>query len=385
MQASSLSSRNVSLHVLGREQRTEIQDLQGMILNSWRGNDNFEQNDTVGIVVPIFERAEVEFYSEPSHTKEWRMTMDLLGNWKRTDYCGDLRRKDVDREVTLLGWVQRRRDLGGLIFVELRDRQGIVQAVFNPELNREAHEKAQFLRSEFVVGVRGKVVTRPEGTSNPKLKTGEIEVIAQELKILNPSKNPPFLIEDDEEVAENVRLQYRYLDLRRPRLQQNLILRHRVAKEVRNYFDSLGFLEVETPMLTKSPPEGARDYLVPSRVQPGQFFALPQSPQLFKQLLMMGGLDRYYQLCRCFRDEDLRADRQPEVPQIDVERAFLREADIYRVVEGLMVALFKELKGVELATPFPRLTYQECMDRFGLDRPDTRFGLELQDGTALGG
>ena len=215
------------------------------------------------------------------------MMIDLLGDLKRTDYCGDLRREDVDREVTLLGWVQRRRDLGGLIFVELRDRQGIVQVVFNPELDRMAHEKAQSLRSEFVVGLRGKVVNRPEGTLNPKLKTGAIEIIAQELKILNPSKTPPFMIEDDEEVAEDVRLQYRYLDLRRPRLQQNLILRHRVAKEVRNYFDSLGFLEVETPMLTKSTPEGARDYLVPSRLNPGHFYALPQSPQLFKQILMV--------------------------------------------------------------------------------------------------
>ena len=242
---------------------------------------------------------------------ESRIKVDLLEDLKRTDYCGDLRRVDVYRAVTLLGWVQRRRDLGGLIFVELRDRQGIVQVVFNPELNREAHERAQSLRSEFVVGVKGKVVTRPEGTTNPKLKTGEIEVIAQALKILNPSKNPPFLIEDDEEVAENVRLQYRYLDLRRPKLQQNLILRHRVAKEVRSYFDSLGFLEVETPMLTKSTPEGARDYLVPSRVNPGHFYALPQSPQLFKQILMISGFDRYFQIVRCFRDEDLRSDRQP--------------------------------------------------------------------------
>jgi len=316
-------------------------------------------------------------------TNESRIKIDLLEDLKRTDYCGDLRRVDVDRAVTLLGWVQRRRDLGGLIFVELRDRQGIVQVVFNPELNREAHEKAQSLRSEFVVGVKGKVVTRPEGTTNPKLKTGEIEVIAQALKILNPSKNPPFSIEDDEEVAENVRLQYRYLDLRRPKLQQNLILRHRVAKEVRNYFDSLGFLEVETPMLTKSTPEGARDYLVPSRVNPGHFYALPQSPQLFKQILMISGFDRYYQIVRCFRDEDLRSDRQPEFTQIDVEMSFVTVEDIQRTMEGLMVHIFKAIVGEELKTPFPHLTYEEAMSRYGVDKPDIRFGMELREVTSI--
>jgi aspartyl-tRNA synthetase len=309
--------------------------------------------------------------------------IDLLGDLKRTDYCGDLRREDVDREVTLLGWVQRRRDLGGLIFVELRDREGIVQVVFNPESNREAHEKAQSLRSEFVVGVEGKVVTRPEGTSNPKLKTGEIEVIAQKLKILNPSKNPPFLIEDDEEVAEDVRLQYRYLDLRKPRLQKNLILRHRVAKEVRNYFDALGFLEVETPMLTKSTPEGARDYLVPSRLNPGHFYALPQSPQLFKQILMISGFDRYFQIVRCFRDEDLRSDRQPEFTQIDVEMSFVTVEDIQRTMEGMMVHIFKTILGIELETPFPHLTYEEAMSRYGVDKPDIRFGMELREVTSI--
>jgi aspartyl-tRNA synthetase len=307
--------------------------------------------------------------------------IDLLGDLKRTDYCGDLRRKDVDREVTLLGWVQRRRDLGGLIFVELRDRQGIVQVVFNPELNRQAHEKAQSLRSEFVVGLKGKVVARPEGTLNPKLKTGEIEVIAQELKILNTSKTPPFLVEDGEEVAEDVRLQYRYLDLRRPRLQQNLILRHRVANEVRDYFDSLGFLEVETPMLTKSTPEGARDYLVPSRLNPGHFYALPQSPQLFKQILMVSGFDRYFQIVRCFRDEDLRSDRQPEFTQIDVEMSFVTVEDIRKTMEGLMVHIFRNILGVKLETPFPHLTYEEAMSRYGADKPDIRFGMELREVT----
>src|SRR4030067_1342266 len=246
------------------------------------------------------------------------MAIDLLGDWKRTDYCGNLRKEDKGREMILLGWGQHRRDLGGLIFVEMRDRQGLVQVVFNPETNREGHEKAQALRSEYVIGIRGEVVLRPEGTANPKLPTGEMEVAAKELKILNVSKTPPFLIEDEEEVAENTRLKYRYLDLRRPGLQQNLILRHQVAKEVRYYFDRLGFLEIETPMLTKTTPEGARDFLVPSRLNPGHFYALPQSPQLFKQILMVSGFDRYFQIVRCFRDEDLRADRQPEFTQIDV-------------------------------------------------------------------
>ena len=309
------------------------------------------------------------------------MKTDLLGDLERTDYCGDLRPKDVTRDVTLLGWVQRRRDLGGLIFVELRDRQGIVQVVFNPEVSPQAHEKAQSLRSEFVMGVKGKVVTRPEGTANPNLETGEIEVVAKDLKILNISKTPPFLIEDDETVDESVRLQYRYLDLRRPKLQQNLILRHRVAREVRHYFDRLGFLEIETPVLTKSTPEGARDYLVPSRVNPGHFYALPQSPQLFKQILMVAGFDRYFQIVRCFRDEDLRSDRQPEFTQIDVEMSFVTVRDILRTMEGLMAYIFKEVLGVALELPFPGLSYDEAMDRFGVDKPDIRFGMELKDVT----
>ena len=309
--------------------------------------------------------------------------IDLLGDLKRTDYCGDLRRKDVNRDVILLGWVQRRRDLGGLIFVELRDRQGIVQVVFNPEVSPEAHEKAQSLRSEFVMGVKGKVVSRPEGTANPNLETGEIEVIAKDLKILNTSRTPPFLIEDDETVDESVRLQYRYLDLRRPKLQDNLILRHRAAREVRNYFDRLGFLEIETPVLTKSTPEGARDYLVPSRVNPGHFYALPQSPQLFKQILMVAGFDRYFQIVRCFRDEDLRSDRQPEFTQIDVEMSFVTVSDILRTMEGLMAYLFETILGKELETPFPCLTYEEAMERYGVDKPDIRFGMELRDVSAI--
>jgi len=305
--------------------------------------------------------------------------IDLLGDLKRTDYCGDLRQGDAGREVVLLGWVQRRRDLGGLIFIEMRDREGVVQVVFNPEVSLEAHEKAQSLRCEYVIGVRGDVVLRPEGTANPKLRTGEVEVSAKELKILNVSKTPPFLIEDEEEVAENTRLRYRYLDLRKPRLQWNLMLRHRVAKEVRNYFDRLGFLEIETPMLTKSTPEGARDFLVPSRLNPGHFYALPQSPQLFKQILMVSGYDRYFQIVRCFRDEDLRSDRQPEFTQIDVEMSFVTIDDIQRTMEGLMAHIFKEVLDLELETPFPVLTYDEAINRYGVDKPDIRFGMELRD------
>ena len=307
--------------------------------------------------------------------------MDLLGDLKRTDYCGDLRKKDVDRQVILLGWVQRRRDLGGLIFVELRDRQGIVQVVFNPELSSGSHEKAQSLRSEYVIAVQGTVVERPEGTVNPKLSTGEIEVVAKELRILNSSKTPPFLIEDEEKVAEDTRLKYRYLDLRRPSLQKNLVLRHKVAKEVRSYFDHSGFLEVETPMLTKSTPEGARDFLVPSRLDPGHFYALPQSPQLFKQILMISGFDRYFQIVRCFRDEDLRADRQPEFTQIDVEMSFVTVQDIQKTMEGLMAHIFKEVVGINLELPFPVLSYDDAMSRYGVDKPDIRFGMELRDVT----
>lgn len=305
--------------------------------------------------------------------------IELLGDFKRTDYCGSLRKEDVGRRVTLLGWVQKRRDLGGLIFVEMRDRGGIVQIVFNPEVNQKAHEKAQLLRNEYVIGIRGEVVSRPRGTENPKLRTGEIEVWVEELRILNSAKTPPFLIEEEEEVAETTRLKYRYLDLRRPNLQKNLILRHHLAREVRNYFDRLGFLEIETPMLTKSTPEGARDFLVPSRLNPGHFYALPQSPQLFKQILMIAGFDRYFQIVRCFRDEDLRSDRQPEFTQIDVEMSFVTLEDIQRVMEGLMVHLFKEILGRELKTPFPVLNYEEAMDRYGTDKPDIRFGLPLHE------
>lgn len=310
--------------------------------------------------------------------------LDSLDGMHRTHSCGVLRATDIGRQVVLMGWVQRRRDHGGLIFVDLRDREGLTQVVFNPEINEPAHAKADILRSEYVIAVRGVVMARPEGMANPNLPTGEIEVAATELRLLNTSLTPPYELEDFKvDTAEAIRLRYRYLDLRRPSLMQNLLLRHRAAQIVRQYLNQQGFIEVETPILTRSTPEGARDYLVPSRVNPGKFYALPQSPQLFKQLLMMAGLDRYYQLCRCFRDEDLRADRQPEFTQIDLEMSFISEEDIYQVVEGLMAVLFQELKGRCLSLPFPRLTYADCIARFGVDRPDRRFGLELVEVTDL--
>jgi aspartyl-tRNA synthetase len=285
-----------------------------------------------------------------------------------------------------MGWVQRTRDHGGLIFVDLRDREGMTQVVFNPEVQPDAHTKVGVLRDEWVIAVRGVVQPRPPDMVNPQLDTGEIEVLVEELRLLNTAKTPPFELEDFRvDISETLRLKYRYLDLRRPLVMKNILFRHQAAQVTRQYLNSQGFIEVETPILTRSTPEGARDYLVPSRVNPGQFYALPQSPQLFKQLLMMAGLERYYQLCRCFRDEDLRADRQPEFTQIDLEMSFITEEDVFRVVEGLMASLFKELQGLELDLPFPRLTYQECLDRFGLDRPELRFGLELKDVTGLAG
>ncbi len=310
--------------------------------------------------------------------------LDSLTGWRRTHACNDLRAADVGREVILMGWVQRRRDHGGVIFVDLRDREGLTQVVFNPEVHADAHAKADVLRDEFVIAVRGVVWHRPEGMTNPNMDTGEIEVAVEELRLLNTSKTPPFELEEYKfDTSEAVRLRYRYLDLRRPSLMKNLLLRHRAAQTARAYLGSQGFIEVETPILTKSTPEGARDYLVPSRTHPGKFFALPQSPQLFKQLLMMSGLERYYQLCRCFRDEDLRADRQPEFTQIDMEMSFITEEDIYAVVEGLMAALFQDLLGLAVNPPFPRLTFDDCIARFGVDRPDRRFGLELVEVTDL--
>jgi aspartyl-tRNA synthetase len=304
---------------------------------------------------------------------------DNLEDMRRTHSCCQLGINDVGKEVVLMGWVQRRRDHGGVIFVDLRDREGITQVVFNPEINPAVHTKAHSIRSEYVLGVRGIVDPRPEDMVNPKLKTGEIEVTIQELKILNPAITPPFLMEDRIEVSENIRLKYRHLDLRRPLIQKNICLRHKASMSVRNFLNHHGFLDIETPFLTRSTPEGARDYLVPSRVNPGRFYALPQSPQIFKQLLMIAGYDKYYQIVRCFRDEDLRADRQPEFTQIDMELSFVGEEDIMAISEKMMAALFKDVLDIQLKTPFPRLSYQDAVSRYGLDKPDVRFGLELRD------
>jgi len=302
---------------------------------------------------------------------------------RRTHYCGAVRESDAGRTVRLVGWVQRRRDHGGLIFVDLRDREGLVQVVFGPETGPAAHEAAKRLRGEFVVAVTGEVVRRPAGTANAALPTGQVEVRATAAEILNEARTPVFPIEEDASVAEDLRLTYRYLDLRRPPLQRNLRIRHRAYQVVRGYLAGQGFLEIETPVLTKSTPEGARDYLVPSRVTPGRFYALPQSPQIFKQLLMVAGYDKYFQIVKCFRDEDLRADRQPEFTQIDVEMAFVDREDVLPAMEGLIVELFREVKSVTLATPFRRLPYGEALARFGLDKPDLRFGLELTDASDL--
>jgi aspartyl-tRNA synthetase len=293
---------------------------------------------------------------------------------------GTLRKEHVGQNVTLNGWIAKRRDFGELVFLDLRDRTGIAQIVVDKERGASAElvATAKELRSEFVVRVEGEVVERADAQKNPKLPTGDVEVVAKNVTILNRADTPPFPIEDDTDAAEELRLQYRYLDLRRPALARNLTLRHKMLTAVRNYFDRLGFLEIETPILTKSTPEGARDYLVPSRVHKGQFFALPQSPQIFKQLCMVAGLERYFQIARCFRDEDLRRDRQPEFTQIDVEASFIDEEFIYRTVEGLFADIFP-IAGIEVTTPFPRMTWQEAMDRFGIDRPDTRFGMELID------
>jgi aspartyl-tRNA synthetase len=298
---------------------------------------------------------------------------------RRTHHCWQLDAGDVDKEVVLMGWVHRRRDHGGVIFVDLRDREGITQVVFNPAVDPEIHARAHAIRNEYVLAVRGRVENRPADMINPKLKTGEIEVIVTEFKLLNESQTPPFLIEDDIDASEAIRLKYRHLDLRRPQMQKNLILRHRATAAVRSYLNQHGFLDLETPFLTRSTPEGARDYLVPSRVNPGQFYALPQSPQIFKQLFMISGFDRYYQIVRCFRDEDLRADRQPEFTQIDIEMSFVGEDDVMNLTEGMMAALFKDALGLKLMRPFARLTYEDAVGRFGLDKPDTRFGLELKD------
>jgi len=307
---------------------------------------------------------------------------NFLTTDKRTHYCGNLNISHAGKEVILMGWAHRRRDHGGVIFVDLRDREGMVQIVFNPDSGEAVHGEAHKIRNEFVLAVKGTVRQRPQGMENPALKTGAVEVIVSELEIMNESKTPPFSF-DEEEVSENVRLKYRYLDLRRPALQQNLFLRSKLAAATRNYFDKNGFIEVETPFLTKSTPEGARDYLVPSRIYKGMFYALPQSPQIFKQLLMVSGFDRYYQIVKCFRDEDLRADRQPEFTQIDVEMSFITEEDIIKIMEGLMAQIFKVCLDRELKLPFPRLTYHDAVNRYGKDNPDTRFAMELVDITSI--
>ncbi len=312
-------------------------------------------------------------------SSEPRVEMDLLGDWKRTHHCGELRAGDVGRETILMGWVHVRRDLGNLIFVDLRDREGITQVLFDPAVEPGVHGRAHALRNEWVIAVRGEVAPRLEGQENPNMPTGEVEVRAKELKILNRSETLPFQVEGPVDASETLRLKHRYLELRRPRVFRNFRMRHEIAAGVREYLNGAGFLEVETPFLTKSTPEGARDYLVPSRVSKGKFYALPQSPQLFKQLLMVAGFERYYQIVRCFRDEDLRADRQPEFTQVDAEMSFTGEDGVMGVFEGLTASLFEAVLGEEPPRPFPRLSYREAMDRFGTDRPDTRYGMELKD------
>lgn len=300
-----------------------------------------------------------------------------MSNLKRNHYCGTLAKADNEKEVVLCGWVAKRRDHGGLIFIDLRDRSGIVQVVVDPDHAGEDFAKAEAIRSEYVIKVHGVVRLRSEETINPNLATGEVEVVAKELGVLNSAKTPPFYIQDGIDVDENLRLKYRYLDLRRPEMQRNLMLRHKVTKLMRDYMDNHDFCEIETPMLTKSTPEGARDYLVPSRVNPGKFYALPQSPQIFKQLLMVAGMERYFQIVRCFRDEDLRADRQPEFTQLDIEMSFVDADDIMDMTEGLIRHVFKGALGVDLPEKFQRMTWDEAMDKYGSDKPDLRFGMEL--------
>jgi aspartyl-tRNA synthetase len=314
----------------------------------------------------------------PYH-QEQKTVLDFLGNLKRTHYCGALRLSDADHDAIVMGWVARRRDLGNLLFLDIRDRTGIVQVVFNKETQPEAHAKAEQARSEFVVAVEGHVIKRQK--SNPELATGEVELVATKLHILNNAKTPPFQIEDEINAAEETRLRYRYLDLRRPKPHRNLALRHRIILEMRKAMDEMGFIEVETPMLTRSTPEGARDFLVPSRVHHGQFYALPQSPQIFKQILMIGGLDRYFQIVKCFRDEDLRADRQLEFTQLDLEMSFPRQEDIFNVIENVMVRACA-VAGVKTEGPFPHMLYKDAIRKYGSDKPDLRFAMELHEVTA---
>jgi len=313
------------------------------------------------------------------------LRIDTLGEWKRTHDCGSLTTADVGREVLLMGWVNSRRDLGSLIFIDLRDREGITQIVFDPNIGPTAHQRAHVLRNEWVCAVRGTVSPRLKGQENTKLPTGGIEVKASEIKLLNRTETPPFQVDGAVDASETLRLKYRYLELRRKRVFENFRRRHLATACIRNYLNNAGFIDVETPYLTKSTPEGARDYLVPSRVNKGQFYALPQSPQLFKQLLMVSGFDKYYQVVRCFRDEDLRADRQPEFTQVDMEMSFVNEDGVISVVEGMLHQLFRTVLGIEVSLPIPRIEYLEAMERFGVDRPDLRFGLEMVDITDLAG
>lgn len=301
-----------------------------------------------------------------------------MGDWRRSHTCVQLTAKNIGEEVCLMGWVQRRRDHGGVIFVDLRDREGLTQVVMSPEYNKDVHDVADGIRNEFVIAIKGKVGMRPEGTINTKLPTGEIEVMVDELKILNAAQTPPFMIDDFTNANEDIRLKYRYLDLRRKRIQNNLITRHNIVRTMREYLYEKGFLDIETPFLTKSTPEGARDYLVPSRVNPGKCYALPQSPQMFKQLLMVGGYDKYFQIVKCFRDEDLRADRQPEFTQLDMEMSFIDREDLMDLIEGLFIKIFKNIKGVDLAEGFPRMSYDDAMEKYGHDAPDTRFDMFLK-------
>lgn len=302
-----------------------------------------------------------------------------MGKYKRTHMCGELSLNNLGEEVSLTGWVQKTRDLGGLLFIDLRDRTGILQVVFNKDIDAQLFEKAQKVRGEYVIYVSGKIGARAENAINKRMKTGYIELLATDITIISKAETPPIYIEDDLNVSENLRLKYRYLDLRRPVMQNFFFVRHRVNKLIRDYFDKNGFIEIETPVLTKTTPEGARDYLVPSRVQPGKFYALPQSPQLFKQILMVSGFDKYYQIVKCFRDEDLRADRQPEFTQLDMEMSFVDADDVMNVIEGLMKEVFKNIKDQDISLPLPRMTYKEAMERYGSDKPDVRFGLELKD------